>query len=248
MPTETRFCTCQKFCQAPPEGKEVSRRTWYNHAPQRRLEEDMTEIQRDSQRRITKRRRVQVRNIVSLSLLIESKSPQSEYNEPQAVENFVNNFPSDQSSEDSWSDSELERHHSVEPMNDNIPEATRISDMESSHEDNLFNLDEDEDISPEQPRATLKDLANMQDIISDIRNYSFSDEEAQWSSEEFDSFCNPRQELVSETWDLDDPQFRLSLQIYLSLSAHSSEATYKEVRESIKQCYSDSNMLSFNQV
>jgi hypothetical protein len=67
MPARTALCTCQKFCQAPPEGKAIPIRTWYSHAAQRDLEEHMTQEQRDTQMsriRKAKRRRVRVRNFV----------------------------------------------------------------------------------------------------------------------------------------------------------------------------------------
>ena len=89
----------------------------------------------------------------------------------------------------------------------------------------------------------LKDLVCMESMISQIRDYSFVHKKSQWTKDEFDSFLNPLQEL----WNLDDPQLRLSFWIYLSLSAHSSEATY-DIRSSIKECYPVSTMLSFDQV
>lgn len=46
---KTRLCHCQKFCQAPPEGRAISIRTWYNHAAQRAMEADMSPEQRDAQ-------------------------------------------------------------------------------------------------------------------------------------------------------------------------------------------------------
>ena len=45
-----------------------------------------------------------------------------------------------------------------------------------------------------------------------------------------------------------DPQLHLSLSTYMALSAHSSEATYSAVYRSIKKCYPNSTMLSFDQV
>src|ERR1700722_4595953 len=42
MTLKARLCTCQKFCQAPPEGKAIPERTWYNHAAQCTLEAEMT--------------------------------------------------------------------------------------------------------------------------------------------------------------------------------------------------------------
>jgi hypothetical protein len=109
----------------------------------------------------------------------------------------------------------------------------------------LFNLDDNEDVTRlNPPQATLENLANMQNIIEQIRGASFSDEEKQWSDVEFDAFLHP----LHEQFCLDDPQLRLSLSIYISLSAHSSEATYNAMNRNIKECYPDSTMLSFDQV
>ena len=111
----------------------------------------------------------------------------------------------------------------------------------------LFNLDDNEDHNitrPNPPQATLENLANMQTIIEHIQGASLSNEEKQWSNDEFDAFLHP----LHEQFCLDDPQLRLSLSIYMSLSAHSSEATYNAMNRSIKECYPDSTMLSFDQV
>ena len=67
MPTKTALCTCQKYCQAPPEGKAIPIRTWYSHAAQRRLEEEMTQEECNTQTsriRRAKRPRVQVSTFV----------------------------------------------------------------------------------------------------------------------------------------------------------------------------------------
>jgi len=90
----------------------------------------------------------------------------------------------------------------------------------------------------------LKDLRCMESNISQIWDYSFEHEKSQWTKDELGSFLDPPHEL----WSLDDPQLRLSLQIYLSLSARSSEATYDAIRSNIKECYPESTMLSFDQV
>ena len=109
----------------------------------------------------------------------------------------------------------------------------------------LFNLDNNDDFyGPHPPRATLESLASMQTIIEQIQGASFNDEEKQWSDDEFDTFLHPRH----EQFCLDDPQLRLSFSTYMALSAHSSEATYTAVHRSIKECYPDSAMLSFDQV
>jgi hypothetical protein len=83
----------------------------------------------------------------------------------------------------------------------------------------------------------------MESIILQIWDYSFSHKKTQWTEDELDLFLNPLQEL----WNSDNPQVHLSFQISLSLT-HSSEATYKAIHSSIKQCYTASTMLSFDQV
>jgi hypothetical protein len=119
----------------------------------------------------------------------------------------------------------------------------------SSKVDSRFDLNQEnsppnhEPIQP-QVQVMLEDLAQMESTISQIRDYSFNHEKSQWSEDELDSFFNPPQEM----WNLDNPQLRLSFQIYLSLSAHSSESTYDAIRSSIKGCYSESTMLLFDQV
>ena len=121
-------------------------------------------------------------------------------------------------------------------------------DSEVNNINNLFDLDQED--SPgrmqneSQSGVVLEDLMRVQSTIAQIKDYSFSHEKSQWSDDEFDSFLNPPHEL----WNLEDPQLRLSFRIYLSLSAHSSEATYEGIRSSIKECYPDSTMLSFDQV
>lgn len=63
MSTKTALCTCQRFCQAPPEGKAVPIRTWYNHAAQCAVEEQMTQEQCDTQKsRVRKAKRTRMDN------------------------------------------------------------------------------------------------------------------------------------------------------------------------------------------
>jgi hypothetical protein len=124
-------------------------------------------------------------------------------------------------------------------------ERDHLEDTQDNSETTLFNLDDNSTFDrPNPPRATLESLANTQRIIEQIQSASFGDEENQWSADEFDAFLHP----PNEQFCVDDPQLRLSLSIYTSLSAHSSEATYEAVRTSIKECYPDSTMLSFVQV
>ena len=67
MSMKTGLCTCQKYCQAPPGGKVIPIWSWYRHAAQRDLEEQMTQEQRDAQKsriRKAKRPRLQVQNVL----------------------------------------------------------------------------------------------------------------------------------------------------------------------------------------
>ena len=66
-----------------------------------------------------------------------------------------------------------------------------------------------------QHQITLQDLHTSQDTIEQIQTYAFEHEQMQWTKDELDSFCNPPQEM----WAIDNPDFKLSLQIYLALSA-----------------------------
>ena len=117
--------------------------------------------------------------------------------------------------------------------------------MAEASEEASFDLDHGRDLAcPTAPLATLETLASAQQMIEQIRNASFSDEEDQWNPADFESFLHP----PHEQFNLVDPQLHLSLSIYLSLSAHSSEATFNAMRKNIKECYPDSTMLSFNQV
>ena len=121
-----------------------------------------------------------------------------------------------------------------------------VTDSQSIEDEaTLFNLDDDDNFNwLNPPQATLENLASMQTIIEQIQSASFSNEKRQWSDSEFDAFLHP----LHEQFCLDDPQLHLSLSTYLAISAHSSEATYAAVHRSIKECYPDSTMLSFDQV
>jgi hypothetical protein len=152
------------------------------------------------------------------------------------------NLPSVELGQDNqFDEAPLDTLHFAPGQHDLLANGARA---EGPQEPSLFNLDDNDDSANPPPLATLNDLASMQKMIEQIRNASFNDEEDQWSSADFDSFIHP----PHEQFRLDDPQLRLSMSTYLSLSAHSSEATYEAVRKSIKECYPDSTMLSFDQV
>jgi hypothetical protein len=121
-------------------------------------------------------------------------------------------------------------------------------ELEDHAELDLFNLDCEE--QPEthsrqsQPRITLSELRKSQDTIEQIQEYAFEHEQAQWTEDEFEAFRNPPE----ETWTSDDPNFQLSLEIFLALSSRASEATYETIRRSIERRFSSGKMLSFDQV
>jgi len=65
MSSKTKLCTCQKFCQAPPEGRAIPLRTWYHHATQRAEEAGMHLNEHEAQQK----RRPRNANKVSTSNL-----------------------------------------------------------------------------------------------------------------------------------------------------------------------------------
>lgn len=129
-------------------------------------------------------------------------------------------------------------------------EMTNLPNVDNSVTQGLEEMGEAPALNLEDPteawqdQITLQDLRTSQDTIEQIRSYSFEHEQMQWTKDEFDTFCNPPQ----DTWALDDPDFKLSLRIYMALSAHSSEATYEAVRQIIKEHFPASNPLSFDVV
>ena len=123
---------------------------------------------------------------------------------------------------------------------DHISDVDHLSDSNEEHEDPSLSRTQDKT----QVRVVLEDLVRMESTISQIQDYSFGHEKSQWTEDKFDTFLNPPQEL----WDLEDPQVRLSFKMYLTLSAHSSEATYDALRSSIQECYLERTLLSFDQV
>jgi hypothetical protein len=130
------------------------------------------------------------------------------------------------------------------PSTSQLSDSALCTGSGDQEEATLFNLDDNDFNRLGPPQATLENLASMQTIIEQIQGASFGEEERQWSDDEFDAFLHPLREQLC----IDDPQLRLSLSIYMALSAHSSEATYAAVHRSIKECYPDSTMLSFDQV
>jgi hypothetical protein len=76
MSSKTKLCTCQKFCQAPPEGKAIPIRTWYRHAAQRELEGGMDLGVRETQQRRHPRNlmnKVRISNLFNFSALLAVK-------------------------------------------------------------------------------------------------------------------------------------------------------------------------------
>jgi len=111
-----------------------------------------------------------------------------------------------------------------DPPDSNLTSPQALGAEIADREDVAFNLDED--AAPthlDPPLSSLETLANAQRIISQLESASFDDEEDQWRSDEFQVFLHPLQ----EQFTLDDPHLRLSLEIFVGLSAHSSEESFK---------------------
>ena len=107
--------------------------------------------------------------------------------------------------------------------------SNRDIDNHISEAASLFDFDQPEEDSfpsrkPDKPQleVMLDDLVLMESMILQIQEYSFEHEKIQWTEDKLHSFFSPLHEL----WNPDDPQLCLSFKTYLSLSAHSSEATY----------------------
>ena len=261
MPTTQKIvlCTCQRYCQAPPEGKAVPLQTWQRHAPQRAMEEKMTAEEANvMEGRIQTARKQPQKHfqVLVVSIIMSVKSHRSVHQMQDT------NFgpPSPKISEDA-----TERHetndlepqislgnpefHSTQtagPFEAQALDENELGDQETVAEPDLFNLDCDEQTHTRQPQPwiTLAELRQCQDTIEQIQEYVFEHEQTQWTENEYEAFRNPPE----ETWTLDDPDFQLSLEIYLALSSRASEATYETIRRSIERRYPSGNILSFDQV
>lgn len=135
-------------------------------------------------------------------------------------------LPSFESGQDDlFDEAPLDALYPTPDQHDSLGNGVPGARVEGLQEPSLFNLDNSDSACPTPPLAMLNDLASVQQMIEQIKNASFSDEEDQWSSTDFESFIHP----PHEQFRLDDPQLHLSVSIYISLSAHSSEATYEAV-------------------
>ena len=133
---------------------------------------------------------------------------------------------------------------SPEPADYPMDEAEPSEDEDNVDDPNAFNLNQDEPVDIKPPLAKIENLVETQRFISLIANATFEEEEKQWSESEYENFVNLNP--LDPKFNPDNPQFHLSLQIYLSLSQKSLQALYEAVHHSIKECYPDSTMLSFH--
>jgi hypothetical protein len=90
----------------------------------------------------------------------------------------------------------------------------------------------------------LAEFWESQETIEQNQGYVFEHEQTQWTENEFEFFYNPSKEI----WTLNNPDFQLSLKIYLALFFCASEATYETIRRSIEQHYPTGNLLLFDQI
>ncbi|KAK7026732.1 hypothetical protein VNI00_015505 [Paramarasmius palmivorus] len=229
-------CTCQKYCQAPPEGKAVSASTYYDHRKQPELEANMAleDLERLQSRVRGKSRKENKKGL--------AKPTPGHFEEED--------FPME--------DAPLPLvYDSDEPQFNDIPS---VSDSDDAHEDEITPDDgSSTDSSLSDGEADTEDygegFAAFNEIVEEnldqihamcdyIKNYDFDEERKQWTEDQWEQFYNPPQTLL----DLDtDPDLRLSIEFYLALS-HSSEETYAQIRQAYIRRHPDTRLLSYDQV
>lgn len=106
--------------------------------------------------------------------------------------------------------------------------------------------DEDHDLTDiELAASSLEDLQESQKFISMIKDASLGDDYCGMEESDITVLQNP----VTEPTDTDegiDPDFRLSLDVYLAC-INASQDTYSITRDAIRRRYPDSKMLSYYQ-
>lgn len=89
--------------------------------------------------------------------------------------------------------------------------------------------------------SSIEHVCITEQFIERIRNATLDngglDEHTKWR------LRNP----IEEVGEINDPQIRLSIDIYLSVT-NTSEATYNKVRDAVLRCYPESNILSYHSV
>ncbi|KAG7098202.1 hypothetical protein E1B28_000170 [Marasmius oreades] len=222
MPSnETRTCYCQKYCQAPPEGRNIPLSSWYRH--QRALKEQACG-EGGEPPEFRRRRKTQSNNLAN---------GEADAGSSTAVHNVETEGASAGGLDNNNNNPTFENGRCpTEPLEDFFDNYTFPSEdfghnVEEEHVEPTddFNLDGEETVPATS--ITLDDLLMHEELLEQIRSYDFEAEREQWNDTEFDCFVDPPEGI----WATDDPDIKFSFQCYLSLSAHCSENAYKAVRQ-----------------
>ncbi|KAF9019797.1 hypothetical protein BDZ89DRAFT_1116600 [Hymenopellis radicata] len=93
----------------------------------------------------------------------------------------------------------------------------------------------------DMPVPTLENLMTAQKFIDLLREARLDDKYSKLSPEDIDLIRNPAREQLS----LDDPGFRLSLDIFLAVTGRASQKTYSDIRDAIHRYNPTAEMLTY---
>ncbi|KAF8157245.1 hypothetical protein B0H34DRAFT_808494 [Crassisporium funariophilum] len=152
---------------------------------------------------------------------------------------------------DDFNDEEMR----LQDQNDDNNNAQDITD-DSEEENDEGNIDGDPDSEPEDieqasggnendegdyPESHIENIRLAQSYVNAIKSASLDNDKL--SQEDIYRLRNPSTEQV----DLDDPDVRLSIDLYMSCGK-ASESTYKSVRESILKRFPNTEVMSYYRV
>ncbi len=124
------------------------------------------------------------------------------------------------------------------PFRQQLPEQPPENNNEQRHDTDRENIDQEL-----LPTATLDNLKEAQAFIELLKNATLDDEHSALSKETVDAIRNP----VTEPLTIDDPSFRLSLDIFLACDK-SSEKTYGKMCAAVLRYDPLCEILSYEQV
>ena len=139
-----------------------------------------------------------------------------------------------------------DENHPPGSDNDNPPHPDSDDDIPSPEFD-----DDDADNSPPPPNPEEEDddpAITLETLKTDLQFIGMVEDatlESQFSPAELHALRNPQE---TRTSLLDDKELRLAISLYISsLDRKQSQTAYDENRDSILECYSESNLLSYDQ-
>ncbi|KAF8152476.1 hypothetical protein B0H34DRAFT_677809 [Crassisporium funariophilum] len=177
-----------------------------------------------------------------VDLNLQQQVDDDEREEDRIVEEDVN---------DDFNDEEMR----LQDQNDDNNNAQDITD-DSEEENDEGNIDGDPDSEPEDieqasggnendegdyPESHIENIRLAQSYVNAIKSASLNNDKL--SQEDIYRLQNPSTEQV----DLDDPDVRLSIDLYMSCGK-ASESTYKSVRESILKRFPNTEVMSYYRV